>query len=316
MRSAVIGVGNIGTLHASILSRSGLLCAVCDTDEKKLGVYKDLPVYIDYKKMIDEQKPDSVHICTPHYLHAEMTVYALNRGVNVLCEKPLCISSDQLESVLEAEKRSSAALGVCLQNRYNRETVFVKKYLEGRKTDFATGVVAWHRTAEYYASGEWRGKWATEGGGVLINQALHTLDLLGYLCGTPSYVCSTLGNLSLRGVIEVEDTATVATDRFILFATNSAVTDMPVEISIRAGHDLIKMMPGTVLVNGEAQDIGEEKFIPLGKECYGSGHGALIADFYDRLGKGEKFPIDGAEGASSVRMILAAYKSGGEKVKL
>ena len=319
MRAAVIGVGNIGTLHARILSESGLLCGVCDVDEKKLNAYPGVPRYTDYKAMTEELKPDCVHVCTPHYLHAEMVVYALDRGVNVLCEKPLCISYEQLERVLEAEKRSSARLGVCLQNRYNRETVFAKKYLEGKRILSAVAQVAWHRTAEYYATGEWRGKKATEGGGVLINQAIHTLDLLQYLCGMPESVSASVSNLTLKGCIEVEDTAVIVSHGgapVTFFATNGASSDMPVGITIVTDEGTLVITPGSVFVNGVAQDIGDERYKPLGKACYGSGHGALIADFYDKLEKGEPFPVNGEEGARSVRLVLAAYKSGGEAVRV
>lgn len=319
MRAAVIGVGNIGTLHAKILSDSGLLCGVCDIDEKRLSAYKDLPCYTDYKAMIDELRPDAVHICTPHYLHAEMVVYALDRGVNVLCEKPLCISYEQLDLVLGAEKRSSARLGVCLQNRYNRENVFAKKYLSGKNIVSASAQVAWHRTAEYYATGEWRGKKATEGGGVLINQALHTLDLLQYFCGMPEKIAASVSDLTLKGCIEVEDTAVIVSRAgapVTFFATNGAAADMPVEITVVTDRDTIKIMPGAVYVNGVPQDIGEERYKPLGKACYGSGHGALIADYYGRLESGEPFPINGEAGSGSVRLILAAYKSGGETVNV
>ncbi|MBP5207842.1 MAG: Gfo/Idh/MocA family oxidoreductase [Clostridia bacterium] len=317
MRSAVIGAGNIGTLHAHILSECGYLAAVCDIDESKLSPYGGLALYTDYKKLIDEFHPDVVHICTPHYLHAEMTVYALERGVSVLCEKPLCISYEELEAVLDAEKKSAAMLGVCLQNRYNRETVFVKEYLKDRDVISAVGHVAWHRTAEYYASGSWRGRKATEGGGVLINQALHTLDLLQYFAGMPEKITASVSTLTLGDCIEVEDTAAVIGTKgpgITLFATNGQNSDMPVEISIKTDGSFIKIMPGFVMINGEIMDIGKETYRPLGKLCYGSGHGALIADYYEKLQNGQKFAIDGGEGAKSVRLILAAYRSGGAEV--
>ena len=101
MKIAVIGLGVIGAVHMQVLSEMEKdVVAVCDVNESKFSAYPNAKAYTDYKKMIDEIVPDVVHICTPHYLHAEMVVYALDKGVNVLCEKPLCISRDEIEQIL------------------------------------------------------------------------------------------------------------------------------------------------------------------------------------------------------------------------
>ena len=314
MRSAVIGAGVSGSIHVQVLEGRGTLCAVCDTDTEKLKRFSGVPVYTDYKKMIEEAKPDCVHICTPHYLHAEMVVYALEKGVHVLCEKPLCITKEQINAILEAEKRSTATLGVCFQNRYNKENVFVKEYLKDRRVVCAVGQVSWHRTKEYYATGDWRGKYATEGGGVLINQALHTLDILQYFAGMPDKIVSNVCNLTLKDSVEVEDTAVihgVSGAGITLFASNGSRADMPVTVTVRTEDELIYVIPGHVFINGVPQKLEETYARRLGKECYGSGHELLISDFYSCLEEGRRFPIDGEEAAKAVRLVLAAYRSGG-----
>lgn len=319
MRSAVIGVGVIGSLHTHILSERKTLCAVCDIDGEKLKKYADIPTFTDYKVMLDEVRPDVVHICTPHYLHAEMVVYALDKGINVLCEKPLCISIEQMKRILDAEEKSSARLGVCLQNRYNKESVFVKEYLSDKKVVSAVAHMAWHRTKEYYASGDWRGKKATEGGGVLINQALHTLDLLQYFAGSPSHIVSNVCNLTLKDDIEVEDTAVIQGTKgagITLFATNGAAYDMPVVMSVKTKTDIIHILPGHVYVNGAEQPLEETYARVLGKECYGCGHELLIDDYYKCLQENRPFEINGREGSKVVSIILAAYKSGGEETEV
>ena len=318
MRTAVIGVGVIGSLHAEILTEKNMLAAVCDTDENKLKKY-NCPGYTDYKIMIDEVRPDCVHICTPHYLHAEMIIYALERGVNVLCEKPLCINSDQIKAVLEAEKHSTAKLGVCLQNRYNKENVFVKEYLAGKKVVCASAVVAWRRTKEYYNSAKWRGRYATEGGGVLINQALHTLDLLQYFAGMPKTLTASVSNLTLKGSIEVEDTAVLQSVKgagISLFASVGCAADMPVVITVKTDKDVIQIYPGAVLINGVMQNIEKSTEKLRGKECYGSSHGLLIDDFYKHIKENKRFEIDGEEASKAVKLILAAYKSGGNETEV
>ena len=318
MKSAVIGAGVIGTLHAAILKKSGRLCSVCDIDEAKLTPYPDVPVYTDFIRLFDEEKPDTVHICTPHYLHADMICEALCRDINVLCEKPLCIRKEDIGRILDAEKKSKATLGVCLQNRYNPENRFVKDYLKGKNVRQITGVVTWHRDEKYYASADWRGKKATEGGGVLINQALHTLDLALWLSDIPDTVVSSLSDLTLGSVIEVEDTAVIigrGKTALNFFATNGSGCDMPVELTVKTDNEIIKITPGAVMINGEARKF-ESVYKALGKQCYGSGHEALIEDFYACIEDGRPFEINAEEASSVVRVILAAYESGGYPVKI
>lgn len=320
MKAAIIGYGVIGKVHAAVIPQYGTLAAVCDNDPAVLETAPGAHHYTDYKKMLDEVKPDVVHVCTPHYLHAEMVIEALSRGIHVLCEKPLCIREEDIGRILLAERNSSATLAVCHQNRYNSANLFVKKYLEGKKIKAAVGQVSWHRDEEYYRSGEWRGKWDTEGGGVLINQALHTLDLLQWMCGMPETLTAQVSNLTLKDVIEVEDTASVlcrgnGKGNFTFYASNGSTKSCPVEITLCVEKETIKLMPKYVVIGDKFYPF-EETRRALGKACYGSGHEALIADYYDCIKAGRKFPIDGEEGAKVVRLILAAYRSAGSPVTL
>lgn len=319
MRSAIIGLGVIGKVHAALVSAGGNeIVALCDTDEAR-ALYaketwaKDADVYTDYKVMLEKAKPDVVHICTPHYLHADMVVYALGQNVNVLCEKPLCIRHEEIDRILAAEKASSAMLGVCHQNRYLASNRFAKDYLKDKKILAAHGSVVWHRDAAYYASDAWRGKWATEGGGSLINQALHTLDLTMWFSGDPESVISTASNLTMKNEIEVEDTIFARFEGnvpFTFLGTNTSMADMPVEVSLHlSDHTVMTVLPSTVLINGVPVPSATARKPSYGKECYGSGHEALIADFYGCIREGRRFPIDGHEGARVIRLILAAYES-------
>jgi len=320
MRSAIIGYGVIGKVHARAIPQYGTLEAICDINEEVLESAPAERKYTDYRKMLDEVRPDVVHVCTPHYLHAEMVIEALGRGINVLCEKPLCIREEDIGRILEAERKSTASLAVCHQNRYNSANLFVKEYLAGKTVTAAVGQVSWHRDEDYYASGEWRGRWDTEGGGVLINQALHTLDLMQWLCGMPEAITASISNLTLQEKIEVEDTAAVLCrgengGNFTFYASNGSAKTCPVEVTLCIGKEIVKLMPHYVVI-GNTLHTFEEKRRVLGKDCYGSGHEALIADYYDCIETGRHFEIDGAESAKVVRMILAAYRSQGNLVEL
>ena len=315
MRSAIIGYGNIAKLHERILNQQGhTIVAVCDCNPQVLESAPGERHYTDYVAMLDSEQIDVVHICTPHYLHADMIIAALARGVNVLCEKPLCISEQDIERILEAAQKSKAQVGVCLQNRYNTANQAVKAYLNGKKSLLAVASVTWHRDANYYRSGEWRGKWDTEGGGVLINQALHTLDLVQWLVGMPQTLRGLISCMTLSDEIEVEDTAVILAGEnnkgFTFYATNGGPTDCPVEITINADGEWIKLMPKDVIF-GDRHEHYEEVAKSLGKACYGSGHAALIADYYDCIASGRRFEIDAKEAAKVVRIVLATYRSKG-----
>ena len=312
MRVAVIGAGNIGRLHIKLIEELGQnLVAVCDTDSTKLQAYADKRTYCDYKKMLNEIKPDIVHVCTPHYLHAEMVCESRDKDLNVLCEKPLCINEKEITKILEAEKRSKAILGVCHQNRYNRENVFLKKYLNNKKVITGYGTMIWSRDAEYYNQGSWRGEWDTSGGGVLINQALHTIDLLQWFIGYPNTVKATLNNNTLKGVIEVEDTATLYCSDgadFTFFATNGAKYSFPVSVIVQLEDELVTVLDGKVITKNQTYDFTSNQEIYV-KSCYGVGHKGLIEDFYDCVKLGRKFDIDGREAVKVVKIILNAYKT-------
>lgn len=320
MRVAVVGLGVIGKVHIqAILELQEELAAVCDIEEEKLLSYSNVKGYTDYLQMLEETKPDVVHICTPHYLHADMIISALDRNVNVLCEKPLCICEEDIARIKQAESRSKAQLGVCHQNRYNDTVVYLKEYLSDKEILTAHGTVAWKRDKAYYEQASWRGTWKMEGGGVLINQALHTLDLLQWLCGMPREVVAQTGNFSLKGTIEVEDTASmlcVGEKNFTFFATNASGCDMDTQINMKlTNKDEIVVYPKLLYINGKAVCNEEIKKYTM-KCCYGNGHKKLFAHFYDCILKAVKFEIDGGEAAKVIKIILSAYRSQGEKVKI
>ena len=326
---ALIGCGAISGNHVgAILAAGEHLVALCDVKKdaalalREKFALTDAAIYTDWREMLQKENPDVVHICTPHYLHAEMCVEALKQNRSVLCEKPLCISLAQLKQILAAEKKSRGQLGVCLQNRYEPNQLLLKELAEKSGCKGASATVIWRRDAEYYASGDWRGTKAYEGGGVAINQAIHTLDLLQWICGMPSTVTAHAFNDHLKGVIDVEDTVTALFEtadgkRLSFFATTAGAKDFTPELSVR-------LLSGeTVLCRNDLFVVGETsaKLTPKrpmlgGKLVWGKGHEALIKDFYQHLKSGKHFPIDGEEGGKSVRLVLGIYRSKGKPVTL
>ena len=326
MKVAVIGIGAISSAHISALLSSGQqIVALCDVQTQKCERANEqynlsAKIYSDYKQMLDSEHLDAVHICTPHYLHAEMVCYALRRNINVLCEKPLAINLEQLTDIENAVKSSSAQLGVCFQTRFNSSVLFVKDYLKDKQIECASSSLIWQRTAGYYAQAKWRGTWAQEGGGVMINQAIHGLDLLQWLCGMPESVLAHLSNVSLKDEIEVEDTAFCLFKmkngaKIVVNATNAASFSFHVRYTFRASGHTVEIIDDNILIDGNL--ITKRGNYPIvGKEVWGTGHFDLIKNFYHCLKRGEKFSIGFEEGKNAVLMVLAIYRSNGCEIEI
>ena len=326
MKVGVIGIGAISRTHISALvNNKQNIVAFCDVNEEKcIKANEDFSlsakVYNDYKKMLDENDFDVIHICTPHYLHAEMVCEGLNRNINVICEKPLGISLEQLAEVEKAVKSSKAQLGVCFQNRFNETSVYLKEFLKDKKFVSAYASIVWQRNAAYYAQDKWRGTWAEEGGGVMINQAIHSVDLMQWLCGMPETVVANINNYSLKNEIEVEDTAFGIFklhdgSNFVISATNAATYTFSPYFSIRADKDTVEFCGNNIIING-TPITKEETLSVVGKSVWGTGHQKLISDFYSCVEKGEKFSIGYDEACKAVKLVLAMYRSNGQEINI
>ena len=319
MRAAVVGCGVIAPMHiGSIAAAGGEVVQLCDIDADKAARLKaehcpGAEVTADFADVLSA-KPDVIHVCTPHYLHADMAEAALSRGVNVFVEKPLCVSVAELERLLDAAARSSAQLGVCFQNRFTPAAEEAKRLAASVTAGYCS--VQWKRDAAYYASAAWRGRKATEGGGVLINQAIHTLDLLMWLIGEPRYVTARVHNYTHAGVIDVEDTAEglieFDTCSAPFYCTVSAAGSLPVEVLIEGEHNL-RYSGGELIVDGKPAVLPAPMTLP-GKAYWGSAHPVIIKEFYDCVRSGRPFPVGVAEGGRTVRLLDAIYRSEGRRV--
>ena len=319
MKIALIGVGIIGKVHLNVIrDMNETLVGVCDIDYSKLSEFSENLRFTDYKKMIDITKPDIIHICTPHYLHREMIIYALTNNINVLCEKPLCISLDELREIENALKNTNAQLGVCYQHRYDPSIIYVKDYIKDKKITSTYGMLMWKRDKDYYNQAEWRGNKKYEGGGVLINQAIHTIDLLQLFGGMPSKITAFIENISLIGIIDVEDNATIFSknNKFNLVASNAANKDYPIEIKLQTPYENIRICNNEVYINDVLFECDKLDEIAGAKKVYGGGHYSLIKDYYNCIRNGKKFIIDFYEASKSLKIVLAAYRSMGKEVKV
>ena len=282
----------------------------------------DSKIYTSYEEMLDTEELDAVHICTPHYLHAQMAIYALRRNINVLLEKPMCISREQIRELIDAEKESTAVVSVCFQNRFNRATRQAKKIIDADGGAIsAYGTVLWDRQEKYYTESDWRGRWETEGGSVMINQAIHTVDLLGYFLGKPQSVTATIANHHLAGVIDTEDTAEgiIKYDtgaQACFYATTAYSGASITRIFILTKSHRLEIVPPNLFVDGRVMEEDAAKSEFATKECYGDGHRHLITAFYDALELGTPHPVPLKSAQYALSAVLAAYESNGREIAL
>lgn len=334
MRVSVVGCGMISRNHLRVLKKMknieissvvDIKKDRADSTAKKYGC----KAYYDFESMLDEDKPDSIHICTPHYLHVPMAVAALKRGIHVLCEKPCAITREDLTVLRQAQKESTATFGVCFQNRYIASVRAIKDILDKRiygKPTSARAFVHWCRDEDYY-SDDWHGTLEKEGGGVTVNQSIHTQDLLRYLIGSDSVsVTAHTFNDHLKGIIEVEDTVHALIEyengvTALFNATTAFDKNMPAMIDIICKRATLRIEGENayVIMMGKVKKLRlKNKESLIGKSYWGSGHSPLIKDFYTCIEKNKTFSIDAFEGGKAVREFLAIYKSSqtDEKVKL
>lgn len=220
LRTAVVGCGKVGHLHAKALSRlsESIFVAVCDTDlqrARQFAAEYNVEAYHDVEEMITKSRVESLTVCTPHPLHAEPAIKAAHAGVHVLIEKPLASSLEDCDAIINAGKTSGVRIGTISQRRLYAPCQRIKRAIEegklGRPILGSIAMYCW-RDQAYYKSDAWRGSWKAEGGGVLVNQAPHHLDLLQWYMGPIDELFGYWGNLN-HPYIEVEDTA-IAVLRF------------------------------------------------------------------------------------------------------
>lgn len=328
LKSAIIGLGTVSSVHYNGIkkSRNGELVAVCDIDESRQFVYEDIPFYSNVEKMLDSVKLDVVHICLPHHLHHAISKLCAERGVHVFQEKPLAISyKEGLETQKIAEK-SDVKIGICFQNRYNKSIKELKRILEEEDTSWIValkGLVAWNRPEIYYQSQPWRGDWETAGGGTIINQAIHTLDLMQWFGGDLRFCKASLSNLTNMD-IEVEDTAVANFTydngtRGFYMSTNAHALNSSVEFEVvtqKATYMIKENALFRITAEYGMEKITEDEVVEGTKFYYGASHATAIQKFYDAVENDTDDYISVASALPSMLMIDAMKKSSEENRSL
>ena len=331
---AVLGLG-IGMAHAdaAYASENAELCAVCDLDETRLAKaakkYPGVTTYTDCGELLRDARVDIISICLPSAMHAEYAVRCMEAGKHVLVEKPLDITPDRAQLIEDARIRTGMTCGVVHQNRFNVDMYPIKEAVESGRLGrliLGTFAVKWYRDQTYYDRGGWRGTWAMDGGGSLMNQSVHTVDLMQWLMGDVASVTSTMGIMNHR--IETEDmTASVIRFRSgaaaTFVSTTCAYPGVSTEIdlygtrgTIEADADCLRTWK---MMDAEDEDAEEAAML----EKYGGGnlkaamdqpgrrfgHDHVVEDMICAVRDGREPEVMPAGAIKSVRIVNAVYES-------
>ena len=346
VRVGIIGIGNMGSAHAVNIFDGKVqnmhLSAVCDTDPKKLEWAKEnlegVSLYQNYKEMYASGEIDAVVIATPHKLHPIMTIEAFKQGLHVLTEKPAGVEISSVRKMNEAAKKSGKVFGIMYNQRTNPLFSKLKAMVEdgslGEIKRMVWIITNWYRTQSYYDSGEWRATWDGEGGGVLLNQCPHNLDIWQWIMGIPVKVQAHC-QYGRYHQIAVEDDVTIwaeyengATASFITSTGEYPGTNR-LEISGTKGKVIIengalkwyaiekdeREICVTEPENTSHEPVIYRELVPEEKE---TAHLGILQNFTDAILEGKSLLAPGEEGIFGLSISNAAYLSDwtGQAVKL
>jgi UDP-N-acetyl-2-amino-2-deoxyglucuronate dehydrogenase len=342
MRFALIGCGTIAPTHAEALAAlpEAELVACCDSVPEAAHAFADRFGLraMDLQDLLEDGEIEAVTICTPSGLHAEIGVACLLAGKHVIVEKPMDVSTAACDRLLEAQRQSGRTLAVISQHRFDPASRRVREAVEAGdlgNIHLVDMQVHWYRTQDYYDSGNWRGTWELDGGGCLMNQGVHTVDLLRWL-GGPVATVQALTRTAAHERIEVEDvvvamltfengavgTLSASTAAYPGFAARLALFgsrgsaviegDGLRTLAIQGGPEVEGEAPGLDAVHvaqgGTRTATAEAALIDSGPR-WGDSHRAQLADFIECCRTGRTPLVDGREGRSAVELVTAVYES-------
>lgn len=340
VRFGVVGVGNMGSSHARSLAKglvkNGVLTAVCDINPDKIEALKgdidpSVAKFSDARQMFDSGLVDCVIIAVPHYLHPELSIAALNAGLNVVCEKPEGVYTKQVKQLNDAASKSDKIFALMFNQRTNPSHIRLREMVAsgelGQIKRLNWIITTWYRTQSYYDSGTWRATWTGEGGGVLFNQCPHQLDLLQWIMGESPTKVRAFCHFGKWHDIEVEDDVTAymefpcgATGCFI---TSTGDTPGTNRLEILGSKGKVVYENGVITYYKLACD--EREFVVEAKDGFSepdktvttikipnpelSEHNRVLNNVANAILGKEKLFIDGREGIMGVELADAMLLS-------
>lgn len=338
LKFAIIGCGRISYKHVEAIannSEESVLVAVCDIKKenaeakkaeylKRMGCSCAVNVYTDYNEMLQKEDIDVVTIATESGYHPQIAINCMNKGKHVICEKPMALSIEDADKMIECSKKNNVKLCISHQNRFNKPIQMLRKALEeGRfgKLTNGTARILWNRNMSYYEQAPWRGTWKLDGG-TLMNQCIHNIDLLQWMLGGEIDTVYAQCDTFLRD-IEAEDFGAIMI-RFKngaigIVEGSACVFPKNLEETLNIFGENGTVCIGGLAVNSiqtwrfndskddETRILKEQEGDP--DTVYGFGHTPLFKDMIDAINNGREPLVSGEEGKKGMSIILAAYKS-------
>lgn len=331
VRLGVIGLGNMGSAHVAQMGKVHRcqLTAVCDVDPSKLAKYGDYKRYENSAELIRSGDVDAILIAVPHYDHTPIAIDAFQNGVHVLTEKPVAVHKADVQRMIDAHAKTNLVFAAMFNLRTDPHYQEIRRLVQSgalgeiQRTSWL--ITNWFRTATYYASGGWRATWRGEGGGVLLNQCPHNLDLFQWICGMPSQVKAFCGFGKYHD-IEVEDEVTAYLE-YPNGATGVFVTttgEAPGTNRLEIAGDLGKLVyeDGKITFTRTSQSVKEvlqtskESFasVPTTVESidvngYGGQHVEVIQNFVNAILDSAPLIAPAPEGINSIELANAMLYS-------
>jgi len=344
MKYALIGCGRIAVNHVKAVNNNNLeFVAACDTVPENIDILfgkqkpnneENIKRYTDYKKMIEENSDlELVSIATPSGLHAEIALFCIDHGINVIIEKPMAMCMSDADEIIRRSEEKGVVVSACHQNRFNIAVQKMKIALdEGRFGKISHGSinVRWNRNKAYYDQAPWRGTWQDDGG-CLMNQCIHGIDLLRWMMGNEVDTVYGVTRQQFHHYLEAEDIGmAVVTFKNGAVGTIEGTTNVYPknleETLYLFGEKGTVKLGGTSCNNIDVWDFADETeadkknkgLEEATSNVYGNGHTSLFADVIDSIENHHKPYVDAVAGRNALEMILAIYKSmkTGEPVKL
>lgn len=334
MKYALIGCGRISTNHLKAALNNNLeIVAVCDLIGDKMNdlltkhnLQKDNSIkkYTNYKEMIKETSPDLVSIATESGNHADIALYCINEGINLIIEKPMAMSIEDADRIIEASEAKGVKVSACHQNRFNVAIKELRKAIDsGRFGKLSHGSihVRWNRNHSYYDQASWRGTWSQDGG-ALMNQCIHGIDLLRWMMGDDITEIYGATRQQFHDYLEAEDLGMA-----VLKFKNGAIATVEGTTNVYPKNleETLYIFgeKGTVKIGGtstnnidvwEFDDELEDDEVNRGlkeqtSNVYGNGHTSLFADVIDAIENDRAPYVDAYAGRSALEVVLSIYKS-------
>lgn len=342
LKFALIGCGRISPNHVAAAIENHLeIVALCDIVPeamqqtiKQFSLSADTPCYIDYKKMLEEQRPDLVAICTESGKHGAIALDCLDRHAHLIIEKPIALSLEEADRIIEKAKTLQLTVCACHQNRFNKSILKIRDALErGRfgRLLHGTAHIRWNRGPDYYQQAPWRGTWDQDGG-ALMNQCIHNIDLLRWMMGGDIVEVIGMTDRLTHDYIEAEDLGLA----LIRFSNGSyGVIEGTTNIYPQNLEETLYIFgeKGTIKAGGKSVNRIEEwrfsdhsdepdqvkaEFCENPPNVYGFGHKPLYADVIDAILNHRKPYVTAQDGRNALELVLAIYESAatGRSVKL